>query len=76
MKPTLYISIPPAKPQDGRSQHNHRLKLERLIAAGKLPVVVGKANLIDVAHDNGCGIFRGGFCDCDPDIKLNGRIVK
>ena len=72
----LWVSTPPPRPQDGQTQHNHRLKVERLYAAGKIPVAPGSVNRIDYAHDDWCGIFRGGFCDCDPDIYLNGRIIQ
>jgi hypothetical protein len=72
---TLWVSTPPARAQDGRVQHNHRVKLDRLCAAGKIPVAPGSVNRIDFIHDDWCGIFAGGFCDCDPDVRLNGRAV-
>jgi hypothetical protein len=29
----------------------------------------GKVHPIGVFHDSWCGVFRGGRCDCDPDVK-------
>ncbi len=26
-----------------------------------------------IAHDEDCGIYRGGLCDCDPTITLQAR---
>ena len=71
-----YISMgTPPNPVDSQLVHNHRMKLDRLFMAGKIPVVKGQANRIDFYHDDWCGINKGGFCDCDPDIRLNGKIV-
>lgn len=25
---------------------------------------------IDVKHDEWCDVFHGGFCNCDPDVRL------
>jgi len=72
---SLWISKPPRCAEQDRNQHNHRLKIDRLLAAGKIPVVVGTASRLDVVHDDWCGIFDGGFCNCDPDIRFNGRLV-
>jgi hypothetical protein len=71
----LWVSTPPQHAGEERHQHNHRLKIERLRTAGKLPVARGKLNMVDVFHDGCCGILSGGFCDCDPDIRVNGRTI-
>ena len=36
------------------------------LAPGNL--VPGRMVIVDVEHDNGCGIFRGGECNCKPTI--------
>jgi hypothetical protein len=40
----------------------------KLIAEGNLLLV--HLSVIDVYHDEWCRINRGGYCNCDPDIKL------
>ena len=75
MTTNLWITKPPVRPQDGHGQHNHRLKIDRLVAAGRIAVTRGSANQLDVVHDDWCAIFDGGFCNCDPDIRLNGKVV-
>ena len=75
-KPILTISLgAPPNPTNDHLMHNYRLKFERLYAEGKIHVLLGSRNNIDVGHDDGCGVYRGGFCDCDPDIYWNGRLV-
>jgi hypothetical protein len=24
---------------------------------------------VNIKHDDGCGIWKGGDCDCDPDVE-------
>ncbi|PWT80804.1 MAG: hypothetical protein C5B58_10940 [Acidobacteria bacterium] len=49
-------------------QHNYTLKLLRLHAEGKAPTAgLWRA---DIRHDEGCGIWNGGRCDCDPAIRF------
>ena len=74
--PPLWITKPPLHATQERNQHNHRAKINRLCAAGKIPVVPGSVNSIAVVHDDWCAIFAGGFCNCDPDIRVNGRLIK
>ena len=50
-------------------RHNYLQKLHHLWRTGALPRDAG-LHLIDVAHDDWCGIFDGKRCNCDPDIKL------
>jgi hypothetical protein len=48
-------------------QHNYFKKLMQLYAEGKL--TIGSTE-VDVYHDNWCGVYRGRYCDCDPEIRL------
>jgi hypothetical protein len=50
------------------TQHNYLKKLIKLFDQAKLP----KAGLVvlDVYHDDWCAIYRGRYCNCDPDIRL------
>jgi hypothetical protein len=50
-------------------QPNYVRKLHYLYRIGALPRHVG-LHMVDVAHDDWCGIFEGQRCDCDPDIRL------
>jgi hypothetical protein len=48
--------------------HTYMKKLLRLYAEGKLPT--RDLWLLDIYHDDWCGIYRGRRCNCDPDIRL------
>jgi hypothetical protein len=49
--------------------HNHQIKIERLIAEGKLMLSAGVYHM-DVAHDDCCALHEGSVCNCDPDIYM------
>jgi hypothetical protein len=49
-------------------KHNYYKKLMELLEQGKLPP--GRVTDVDICHDDWCRIYRGGYCDCDPEIKL------
>ena len=49
-------------------KHNYYRKLIKLVEEGKLPP--GYVGEVDVYHDDWCRIYRGGYCNCDPEIKL------
>ena len=51
-----------------RRQHNYLNKLLAMQARGELPPC-GVAEL-EVAHEHRCRIYRGGYCNCDPDIRV------
>jgi hypothetical protein len=50
------------------TQHNYMKKLLQLQGEGKLPKV-GLQD-VDVFHDGWCELYKGGYCNCDPDIQL------
>lgn len=58
-----------------KPEHNYNRKIRRLMDAGKMRPVTG-LHKVDVNHDDGCAIFKGGACNCDPDIYLNGVLIK
>lgn len=48
------------------SRHHYAKQIEDLRRMGAL-----RDGLIPkIYHDNGCSIFRGGYCDCNPDVVL------
>jgi hypothetical protein len=49
-------------------EHNYYKKLMNLVEAGKLPR--GCITEVDICHDDWCRIYSGGYCNCDPEIKL------
>ena len=53
--------------------NNYQKKLERMFAAGELQPSVGLNDLL-VCHDDWCNCFRGGECNCDPDITLRTNV--
>jgi len=45
--------------------------LNRLLKAQALGLLdAGSAFVAEVAHDDSCGIYRAGDCNCDPDITI------
>lgn len=50
------------------SKHNYYKKLVQLHAQGQIPTP--SLSLVDIHHDDWCGVFRGQYCNCDPDIVL------
>jgi hypothetical protein len=49
-------------------------RLLRLLAAGRLTLPPGTVACLEVRHDRGCArLTRGGPCDCQPELYLDGR---
>lgn len=53
------------------SQHNYMKKLMELKARGELPA--SGVSDVQVAHDDWCKVHTGGYCNCDPEITIQGR---
>lgn len=51
------------------TKHNYFRKVMALVAEGELKK--GDLAVVDIYHDDWCGINRGTYCNCDPDIKLS-----
>jgi hypothetical protein len=49
-------------------KHNYYRKLMELVEQGKIPP--GRLTDVQVCHDDWCRIYQGGYCNCDPEIKL------
>ena len=49
-------------------KHNFMKKLLALQAEGKLPAA--RLSEVDVLHDDWCGIYAGGYCNCRPQIRI------
>jgi hypothetical protein len=49
-------------------KHNYFRKLLKLQRKGKLRP--GEAHLVDILHDDWCRIYLGGYCNCNPEIRL------
>jgi hypothetical protein len=49
-------------------KHNYARKVLELFAQGK--ITPGQLTTLEVAHDGWCGLHQGGFCDCNPEIRL------
>lgn len=49
-------------------KHNYYKKLLQLYDQGTL----GKPGLteIDICHDDWCAIYRGGYCNCNPEVRV------
>lgn len=53
-----------------QTEHNHVLKIQTMIDRGELPADPRSVLSVTACHDDACGLFSGGFCNCDPDIRL------
>ncbi len=49
---------------------NYKKKISQLQRKWKLSP--GSVLSLNIQHDDWCAIFRGGICNCDPDIFLDG----
>ena len=49
-------------------QHNYEIALQAAMDAGVLKP--GQVSNVDVAHDDDCAIYDGGFCDCECEIRI------
>jgi hypothetical protein len=50
-------------------KHNYMKKLMELYRQGKVPQA-GQPMMTDVCHDDWCAIYRGRYCNCDPEIRF------
>lgn len=51
------------------TKHNCYEKLMALREQGLIPP--GSISEVDICHNDWCEIYEGGYCNCDPDIKLH-----
>jgi hypothetical protein len=49
-------------------KHNYYRKLIALYERGVLPP--GRVREVDIYHDDWCRIYRGGYCNCEPEVRL------
>lgn len=54
-----------------RRHHNYVDKLRAMQARGELPA--GGVADVEIAHDGWCRVYKGGYCNCDPDIRVRKR---
>jgi hypothetical protein len=48
--------------------HNYGAALERFLADN--PPTPGRLMRVETLHDDWCGIFKGGPCNCEPTVRL------
>lgn len=60
----------------GINQHNYRKKIDLLIEQKRIPNTKGAIMRLEVRHDDSCDLFKGEWCNCDPDIYLDGKKVQ
>lgn len=53
--------------------HNYLLKVQWVVS--NIPLARGKVSDLDIKHDDWCDIFKAGYCNCEPDIRLNGTLL-
>jgi hypothetical protein len=56
-----YARIDPRK-------HNYYRKVMELVERGELPP--DRVSEVDVYHDDWCRIYHGGYCNCNPEVRL------
>jgi len=54
-------------------KNNYQHKIERSLLNGTFNPRPGTVEILNVYHDPGCSIFKGGLCDCRPDLV---RVVR
>ena len=42
------------------------------LAVAKRAAGLGGVWVVDIAHDDDCAYWRGGVCDCEPEVRLRG----
>lgn len=58
------------------SQLNYMTKIQALRDAGVLSIHTG-IHILAIQHDDDCPSLAGiPSCTCDPDIRLNGKLLK
>jgi len=50
------------------TKHNYYPKLMELYRNGK--IAIPSLYEVDIYHDDWCRIYRGGYCNCEPEVKL------
>jgi hypothetical protein len=50
------------------TRHNFYRKLLGMYVRGEISYT--NLALVDIYHDDWCGILSGGYCNCDPEIGL------
>ena len=55
-------------------KHNYMKKMEKMVKEGKLVVPKGGLHLLNVEHDDWCKCYKGGRCNCDPNISLHENV--
>jgi hypothetical protein len=54
------------------TSHDHRLHYRQRLFLGTLPFCSpGTVSHATVSHDTWCKIYRGGECDCVPDVEIS-----
>lgn len=62
-------NVTPGSPANyNPQQHNYMKKIIQLKADGKIELDVAN---VYVSHDTWCAVYKGGYCNCNPDIKVN-----
>jgi hypothetical protein len=54
-------------------RHNYVKKLMKMKQAGTIPAESGSCLDVTCSHDDWCQIYKGGYCNCDPDITWKRR---
>jgi hypothetical protein len=57
-------------------KHNYMKKFEKLVEEGKLVVPKGGLHLLNVEHDEWCKCYKGGRCNCDPNISFRTNVTE
>jgi hypothetical protein len=52
-----------------QAKPNYIEAIQGAVAAGRVKPIPGTLVHIAVMHDDWCAIFKGGVCNCDPDVE-------
>ena len=51
------------------SRHNYAREVAALVVSAVL--TRGEVYAVDILHDDGCAIWKGGYCDCNPAVSVS-----
>jgi hypothetical protein len=56
-------------------EHNYVKIWDKLVSDGTIQMKPGVA-ILSFSHDDWCDIYKKKFCNCDPDVLLNGELLR
>ncbi len=52
------------------AQQPYVKRLDEALRAGAFAGPPGRVGMVEVRHDDWCGIWKGGACNCEPELAV------